>query len=196
MTVILTPSKYSLVLCIPFIHISLFCSPSRDEHFNMFHVHLFYYMCVIYDTCLFIISFLESCLLVLPRPWPKPGTHECPYASFIWSLGFLNSPTTPQHATQEAWGLTSQRANYHSQPWIEVEWFPCEGFWPTETGDEINKFPLYSNLLLTFLKHYSIESVQKYLTWPSMCTGHRRDKLHLFVALHKAVATAVTITLL
>lgn len=45
---------------------------------------------------------------------------------------------------------------------------------------------------LTFLKHYSIESVQKYLAWPSMCTGHRRDKLYLFVAHHKAVATTVT----
>lgn len=158
----------------------------------MLHVHLFSCMCIIHDTCLFMISFLESCLLARPRPWLEPGTHECPYASFIWSVGFLNSPTTPQCATQEAWGLTSQRANYLSQPEIEMGWFPCEGFSPMGTGDEINKFPLYSNLRLTFLKHYSIEFVQKYLARPSMCTGHRRDKLYLFVAHHKAVATAVT----
>ena len=48
----------------------------------------------------FTISFLGSCLLALPRPWLEPGTHECQYASFIWSLGFLNSPTTPQCATR------------------------------------------------------------------------------------------------
>lgn len=135
-------------------------------------------------------SFLSWILRVHSTSVIPAAPSPCVPISFTWGVTFFNSPTTIQSATP--WGMGSDfprgRLPSSSLMWIGVNSLWGE-FWPMESGDERNKFSYHSKLLLTLPKHnFSIDSVQKYLTWPSIWTRHMRDKLCHFVAHHKAVA--------